>query len=137
LHEPAFTQIPSDTEIHKILAERVGAENNGTGIVVGVVTANSRRIVSYGNLAKSDPRKLDGDTVFEIGSMTKVFTSLVLMGMVRRGEVALTDPISKYLPGSARVPERNGRNITLYWCTAAYTAYRLSNKSCLSWLRVS
>jgi CubicO group peptidase (beta-lactamase class C family) len=110
--EPAFTQIPSDTEIHKILAERVGAENNGTGIVVGVVTANSRRIASYGNLAKSDPRKLDGDTVFEIGSMTKVFTSLVLMGMVRRGEVALTDPISKYLPGSARVPERNGRNIT-------------------------
>jgi CubicO group peptidase (beta-lactamase class C family) len=45
--------------------------------------------------------------------MTKVFTSLVLMDMVRRGEVALTDPISKYLPESAKVPERNGRKITL------------------------
>src|SRR5215469_7965114 len=110
---PAFTQVPSDAEIRKILAERVGAENNGTSIVVGVVDANGRRIISYGSLAKNDTRKLDGDTVFEIGSMTKVFTSLVLMDMVRRGEVALTDPISKYLPESVKVPERNGRKITL------------------------
>jgi CubicO group peptidase (beta-lactamase class C family) len=109
----AFSQVPSDTEIRKILADRVGAENNGIGIVVGVVDANGRRIASYGRLAKNDNRKLDGDTVFEIGSMTKVFTSLVLMDMVRRGEVALTDPISKYLPESVKVPERNGRKITL------------------------
>ena len=110
---PAFSQVPSDTEIRKILADRVGAENNGTGIVVGVVDANGRRIVAYGSLAKNDNRKLDGNTVFEIGSMTKVFTSLVLMDMVRRGEVALTDPISKYLPETVKAPERNGRRITL------------------------
>jgi serine-type D-Ala-D-Ala carboxypeptidase/endopeptidase len=110
---PAFSQVPSDAEIRKILADRVGSENNGTGIVVGIVDANGRRIISYGSLAKNDTRKLDGNTVFEIGSMTKVFTSLVLMDMVRRGEVALTDPISKYLPDSVKVPERNGRKITL------------------------
>jgi CubicO group peptidase (beta-lactamase class C family) len=110
---PAFSEVPSDTEIRKILADRVGAADNGVGIVVGVVDANGRRIVTYGSLAKNDTRKLDGDTVFEIGSMTKVFTSLVLMDMVRRGEVALTDPISKYLPESVKVPERNGRKITL------------------------
>lgn len=109
----AFTQPPSDAEIRKILAGRVGPENNGAAIVVGVVDANGRRIVSFGSLAKNDTRKLDGDTVFEIGSMTKVFTSLVFMDMVRRGEVALTDPISKFLPGSVKVPERNGRKITL------------------------
>jgi serine-type D-Ala-D-Ala carboxypeptidase/endopeptidase len=109
----AFTQPPSDTEIRQILAGRVGAENNGSGIVVGVVDANGRRTISYGSLAKNDARKLDGDTVFEIGSMTKVFTSLLLMDMVRRGEVALTDPISKFLPESVKVPERNGRKITL------------------------
>jgi D-alanyl-D-alanine-carboxypeptidase/D-alanyl-D-alanine-endopeptidase len=109
----AFTQPPSDTEIRQILAGRVGAENNGSGIVVGVVDANGRRTISYGSLAKNDARKLDGDTVFEIGSMTKVFTSLLLMDMVRRGEVALTDPISKFLPDSVKVPERNGRTITL------------------------
>jgi serine-type D-Ala-D-Ala carboxypeptidase/endopeptidase len=105
-------QPASDSEIRKILADRVGAENRGIAMVVGIVDSGGRRIVSYGSLAKDDKRPLDGNTVFEIGSMTKVFTSLVLMDMVRRGEVTLTDPISKYLPATVKVPERNGRKIT-------------------------
>jgi D-alanyl-D-alanine-carboxypeptidase/D-alanyl-D-alanine-endopeptidase len=109
----ALAQVPSDTEIRKILADRVGGENQGIGIVVGVIDANGRRVVSYGSLAKNDTRRLGGDTVFEIGSMTKVFTSLLLMDMVRKGEVALADPVSKYLPAGVKMPERNGRKITL------------------------
>jgi CubicO group peptidase (beta-lactamase class C family) len=64
-------------------------------------------------LAKGDPRQLNGDTVFEIGSVTKVFTSLLLMDMVQRGEIALTDPVSKFLPLIVKMPERNGKKITL------------------------
>lgn len=109
----AFGQVPSDAEIHKILADRVGSETSGIGVVVGVIDQNGRRVVSYGSLAKNDKRHLDGDTVFEIGSISKVFTSLVLMDMVRKGEVALTDPVSKFLPANVKVPERNGRKITL------------------------
>jgi CubicO group peptidase (beta-lactamase class C family) len=33
--------------------------------------------------------------------------------MVRRGEVKLDDPVSKYLPASVRLPSRNGREIAL------------------------
>jgi CubicO group peptidase (beta-lactamase class C family) len=55
----------------------------------------------------------NGDTIFEIGSITKVFTALLLADMVQRGEVALTDPVAKYLPAAMRVPERGGRQITL------------------------
>ena len=109
----AFSQVPSDAEIRKILADRIGDERAGLAMVVGVVDANGRRVVAYGSLAKNDNRRLDGDTVFEIGSITKVFTSLVMMDMARRGEVAVTDPVSKYLPASVKVPERNGRQITL------------------------
>jgi len=108
-----WAQVPPDAEIRKILADRVGAENSGITIVVGVIDANGRRVVAYGSLAKNDPRRPGGDTVFEIGSMTKVFTFLLLMDMNRRGEVALTDPVSKYLPPSVKMPERNGRKITL------------------------
>ncbi|MGC1520781.1 MAG: serine hydrolase, partial [Steroidobacteraceae bacterium] len=81
--------------------------------MVGVIDAKGRRIVAYGSLEKADKRPLDGDTVFEIGSITKVFTSLLLADMVQRGEVKLDDPIAKYLPASAKVPERNGHSITL------------------------
>lgn len=110
---PADSPVPPDAEIRKILADRVGRENLGIGIVVGVIEPKGRRIVAYGSLAKDDKRPLNGDTIFEIGSMTKVFTSLVLMDMVQKGEVALADPVSKYLPASVKVPERNGKKITL------------------------
>ena len=96
----AFAQAPPDSEIRKILADRVGSENLGVGIVVGVIDGQGRRVVAYGSLAKNDKRPLNGETIFEIGSMTKVFTSLVLMDLVQKGEVALTDPVAKYLPAS-------------------------------------
>jgi len=110
---PADSSIPSDAEIRKILKDHVGPENLGIGIVVGVIDARGRRIIAYGSLAKDDERPLTGDTIFEIGSITKVLTSLVLMDMVQKGEVSVTDPVSKYLPAVVRVPERNGKKITL------------------------
>jgi D-alanyl-D-alanine-carboxypeptidase/D-alanyl-D-alanine-endopeptidase len=110
---PVDSPMPADAEIRQILDDRIGPANLGIGIVAGVIDAKGRRVVAYGSLAKDDKRPLNGDTVFEIGSITKVFTSLVLMDMVQRGEVALTDPVSKYLPPSVKVPERNNRKITL------------------------
>jgi D-alanyl-D-alanine-carboxypeptidase/D-alanyl-D-alanine-endopeptidase len=107
------SHVPPDAEIRKILAERIDTSRQSVGIVVGVIEPKGRRIVAYGNLDKNDKRPLNGDTIFEIGSVTKVFTSLLLADMVERGEVALTDPIAKYLPKEIKVPERGGRSITL------------------------
>lgn len=103
----------SDSEIRQILVDRIDGQHQGVGIVVGVIGPEGRRVISYGHLEKGDPRSLDGDTVFEIGSATKVFTSLLLADMVQRGEVALDDPVAKYLPPGVKMPERNGRVITL------------------------
>jgi D-alanyl-D-alanine-carboxypeptidase/D-alanyl-D-alanine-endopeptidase len=104
---------PSDADIRQILVDRIDKQKQGVGIVVGVIDAKGRRIVSYGGLEKGDKRPLDGDTLFEIGSITKVFTALLLTEMAQRGEVKLDDPIAKYLPASVKVPERGGRQITL------------------------
>jgi CubicO group peptidase (beta-lactamase class C family) len=105
--------VPSDGDIRRIIAERVDAQGKGVGIIVGVIGPGGRRIISYGQLGEGDPRPLRGDTVFEIGSMTKVLTALLLADMVQRREVALEDPITKYLPAGTRLPERNGKPITL------------------------
>ncbi len=96
----------------QILADRIDVHRQSVGIVVGVVDATGRRVVAYGARAANDTRPLDGDTIFEIGSMTKVFTSLLLADAVERKEVALTDPVAKYLPATVKVPQR-GRAITL------------------------
>ena len=111
--EPSVSPVPPDAEIRNVLAQRIDEFHQSVGIVVGMIGPNGRKVVSYGALEKGDPRLLNGDTVFEIGSVTKVFTSLLLSDMVQRGEVALTDPVSKYLPVTVKVPQRNGRQITL------------------------
>lgn len=105
--------IPSDGEIRKILVDRIDVRRQSVGIVAGVIENNEKRVIPYGHLDVDDPRPLNGDTVFEIGSITKVFTKLLLADMAQRGEVALDDPVSKLLPSSVRIPGRNGRAITL------------------------
>ena len=70
--------VPSDAEIRKILVDRIDVQKQSVGIVVGVIEPSGRRIVSYGQLAKNDPRPLNGDTLYEIASITNVFTSLLL-----------------------------------------------------------
>lgn len=102
-----------DANIRQILVDRIDLQHQSVGIVVGVIGPEGRRVIAYGHLEKGDPRPLNGDTVFEIGSETKVFTSLLLADMVQRGEVASSDPVAKYLPPGAKMPERNGRSITL------------------------
>lgn len=102
--------IPSNDAIRRLLAERM--EGNSVGVVVGVIEPHGRRVVTSGKTGASDARPLDGDTVFQIGSVTKVFTGLLLADMVQRGEVKIDDPASKYLPPGVRMPQR-GRPITL------------------------
>jgi len=105
--------VPGTDEIRQILVKHIDQQKQAVGIVVGVIEPTGRRVVSYGNLANGDPRTLDGDTIFEIGSVTKVFTSLLLAEMVSRKEVALDDPAAQYLPEHVRMPERSGKAITL------------------------
>jgi len=104
---------PSDAEIRNILARRIDTERQGVGIVVGVIDSHGRRVVAYGASDKGDPRPLNGQTMFEIGSMTKVFTSLLLSEMVLDNQVKLDDPVAKFLPPGTRIPERGGKQITL------------------------
>ena len=104
---------PSDAAVRQILVDRIDVQHQSVGIVVGIIGPEGRRVIAYGHLEKGDARPLNGDTVFEIGSITKVFTSLLLADMVQHGEVALDDPVAKYLPSKVKMPERNGRSITL------------------------
>jgi CubicO group peptidase (beta-lactamase class C family) len=109
----ALPAIPSEAEIRKILAERIDVHKQSMGIVVGVIERGERRVLAHGRLGKDSTRPLDGDTLYEIGSITKVFTALLLTDMAQRGEVRLEDSIAKYLPAEVKVPQRDGRAITL------------------------
>jgi CubicO group peptidase (beta-lactamase class C family) len=83
------------------------------GIVVAVVDSTGARYFSYGSTAKTGGQPVNERTVYEIGSITKVFTALSLADMVVKGEVGLDDPVQRYLPDSVHVPSRDGKEITL------------------------
>jgi D-alanyl-D-alanine-carboxypeptidase/D-alanyl-D-alanine-endopeptidase len=100
------------TDLQGTIKARVDQGKN-TGIVVGVIRSDGTSEVAAYGAAGPGALPLDRDTVFEIGSITKVFTTTLLADMVARNEVALDDPVAKYLPESVRVPERKPRRITL------------------------
>jgi hypothetical protein len=81
--------------------------------IVLAVNKTFWKIATYGRSGTANDHPLDGDTVFEIGSITKVFTALLLAAMVTRGEVALDDPVAKYLPDSVKMPTRSGKQTQL------------------------
>lgn len=104
----------TDKEIADVLRERVEVGKTNQSIVVAVVDEKGTRFVSFGKTSESAGAKtVDENTVFEIGSITKTFTGTLLAIAVRRGEVSLNDPISKYLPKTVKSPSFNGKEITL------------------------
>ncbi len=72
-----------------------------------------QRYYSFGNISKDNNIPVNGSTLFDIGSITKTFTTLLLADMVKQGIFNLNDRIEKYLPSNVKVPQFNGHKITL------------------------
>ena len=103
---------PDDAKLLELIKSRVD-DGRATGLVLGVMDADgSTRIVSYGDRG-ADAQPLGPETVFEIGSVTKVFTTTLLADMVQRGEVSLDAPAQQYAPRGMTLPTLNGKAITL------------------------
>jgi serine-type D-Ala-D-Ala carboxypeptidase/endopeptidase len=93
-----------DKDIAGALKNGELASSTGAGVSVAVVEHGVSRIFSYG-AAKPD-------SIYEIGSITKTFTGLVLSQMVEQGTVRFDDPVRELLP-SGLVPKPDGGEITL------------------------
>ena len=64
-------------------------------------------------MSNSSNATVDENTVFSIGSNTKVFTAILLADLVNKGLVNLDDPIENYLPSYVTVPQYKGHKITI------------------------
>ena len=106
-------QSAPEQDLTALLKDHVEVGHETMGLVAGTIDGGRRAIATYGHSGGANDRPLDADTVFEIGSITKVFTALLLAEMVGRGEVALDDPAAKFLPERVGMPEYQGVPITL------------------------
>jgi len=62
--------------IHAYLQQYVEAHKANVGIVVGIVDENGSSVVSYGKMDNGTDQDVNGDTLFDIASVTKTFTGL-------------------------------------------------------------
>ena len=95
------------------LARQYFAKQNGAGMSVGVIRNDSVFVYHYGETSKGSGQLPNGNTIYEIGSVSKTFTGTILADAVRRGLVKLSDPVSKYLPDSIPALQYAGKPVTL------------------------
>lgn len=100
-----------DTLVEKLIRPYIQQEH-ATGLSIAVIQNGIVHRYSYGEVEKG-ARKLPDPktTIFEIGSVTKTFTSLLLAREVLRKKMDLKDPINKYLPDS--IPNLSYKNTTI------------------------
>lgn len=84
-----------------------------TGVMIGLVAPGVTKTYAYGETVRGNNTLPDANTVYEIGSITKTFTGLLLALQVQRGKIKADDPVNKYLPDSVKIPAFEGVPITM------------------------
>ncbi|MEJ5056328.1 serine hydrolase domain-containing protein [Sphingobacterium sp. MYb382] len=90
---------PLDFYIDSV-ANTYAKQQNTQSLAIGVFHNNSYKSYFYGATHKGGTTLPTENTIYEIGSITKVFTSVLLADLVTKNQIQLDDPIIKYLPDS-------------------------------------
>lgn len=104
--------VAGDVEISRLVRHRILEQHVACAAVLATLRDTNRNLVTV-----QDPR-IDGEgpgahTIFEVASLTKIFTALLLAEEVVSGRAQLTDPLQAYVPDGVTVPQLQGRVITL------------------------
>ena len=83
------------------------------GMTIGLLHGGKQEVFGYGRLSQKDQRVPDGETIYEIGSLSKMITGLLLADAVVLGKIKLDQPAGELLPKGVKMPGGTGRAITL------------------------
>src|ERR1039458_1071964 len=78
------------------------------GMVVGLIYKGQTWVWGYGAISSKNANPPNGDTEFEIASITKLFTNLLFSDMVHRNQMGLEDKVQLYLPRGVKMPVKDG-----------------------------
>jgi CubicO group peptidase (beta-lactamase class C family) len=103
---------PSEAAIRK-LVQPIIDRGESRAIVVGVTSPSGRTVVGFGRTRDDLPTTPGGDSLFEIGSISKVFNGVLLAESVRRGEVRLDESVASVFEKPAGFLRRSIRPVRL------------------------
>lgn len=92
-------EVSLETIVNEIISEYI-TEPGNVGLVIGLLDDTSKVSIGYGTMINGGEIRPDGNSYFEIGSITKPLTALTALEMEKAGLLKLTDAIDTYLPDS-------------------------------------
>ncbi|MEU4742420.1 serine hydrolase domain-containing protein [Actinosynnema sp. NPDC023658] len=95
--------VTDTSDVDELVRPLLSSATDATGTAVAVLHGDRQTLMVAGSTAQDRTRPITPDTRFEIGSVTKTVTALLLAEMVRRGEVRYDDPIEDHLPPGWRL----------------------------------
>lgn len=96
-----------------VIAIESRIENGATpSMALALIDSSGTHFFNFGR-TKMDGVEVDENTIYEIGSITKVFTGILLAQQVIEGDLELSDAVNDFLPDGIEVPTLNGGEITL------------------------
>lgn len=104
-------QTQLDKEVDTVARQYIGKINT-VGLIIGILKNGTTTIYGYGTTVKDKATLPGANAIFEIGSITKTFTAILLAYYVEEHKVSLSDPIIRYLPDSVAANKDLGQ-ITL------------------------
>lgn len=110
---PAGVTSPSDAEIGRLIRYRIIRQRIALSAVIAVLRPEGRGVITFHDPHATDEPSPGASTIFEIASLSKIFTALLLADATVRAQVRLDDPLSAYVPPGVRVPQFADSPITL------------------------
>jgi serine-type D-Ala-D-Ala carboxypeptidase/endopeptidase len=81
-------------------------------MVLAIVRGDRSLVLGFGETEKGNNRTPDGNSLFRLNSITKVFTTEVLVSLAAEGKLSLTDALQRHA-GGTKVPAFGNRPIRL------------------------
>lgn len=88
-------------------------ESKANSFSIGIVKDGKTYTRHYGEIDKGKGNRADNSTLFEIASVTKLFTGTLVAKAVLDGKISLDDDIRKYMTGSYPNLQFNGTPVTI------------------------
>jgi CubicO group peptidase (beta-lactamase class C family) len=113
-------KVPTDNKLLTALDKKVDeliasymSELSTSGVSIGILKDGKITVYNYGETERENKQLPTAATIYEIGSISKTFTAILLADAVKKGKIKLDDPVNKYLPDSIPQLQYNNKVITV------------------------
>ena len=87
------------------ISRTIANKNPDIGISIGFIDHDKTHFFNYGKIGRTSEVDIDKETIFEIGSVTKVLTANLMAQAQKEDKIKITDFIEDHLPGEYNLPK--------------------------------